>query len=144
MLKKKLDGESQGFEIDDDLFNSKEQALEVYKLLDSPVNYEIIYVQRHKYSKSSRTLGFDIGFWGGDHFSLIADTIIVPTWHVPIPKDYKELANRLTVLNDNLLFNSVQDAEDFRNYYKTKDWAETESEAGEFCVIQVDLVKVPT
>ncbi len=90
-----------------------------------------------EYRLDSNTLGFDVGFWRSDHFSLIADTAICPTWHPPAPKDWAELSNRLLRLNNHALFDSVADAEEFRAYYRSKDWAETEDAPGEFAVIEV-------
>lgn len=88
-------------------------------------------------------MGFDTGHWGGgEHFSVIADTIVTPKWHGPDPEDYKELASQLSRLNRNLLLDSVQDAGLFKAYCKSKEWAEIEDEAGEFFVIQVDEVSL--
>jgi hypothetical protein len=123
---------------DNDLFSSFESALEVYRLLDIPEQYEIIKVKRRDFEINPNALGFDIGYWGGDHFSLIADTLVTPTWHGAPEEDYQELRQRLSALNPNILFNNPEDASEFRNWYKGKDWAETEGHEGEFCTIQVD------
>lgn len=123
-----------------DLLKTKESASAVFKLLDIPENYEIICTRRIDFIENTRILGFDIGYWGGDRFSLIADTIIMPTWHIPDEEDYVELAEKLSILNENLLFKAPGEAEYFRNYYKSKSWAETEGYEGQFCIIQVELV----
>jgi len=115
-------------------------ALEIFKLLDEPQKWEIIQVRRDTFEEIKHTLGFDIGYWSSDHFSLIADTIVIPMWHVPDEKDYAELEARLRHLNKNLLFKTPKQATDFKIYYKSKEWAETEDIEGEFCVIQVDEV----
>lgn len=123
---------------DDDLLPSIESALEVYRLLDIPEQYEIIKVKRRDFEIDQSTLGFDIGYWGGDHFSLIADTLVTPKWHPAPEEDYPELRQRLSALNTNILFNNPEDASEFRNWYKSKGWAETEDREDEFCIIQVD------
>ena len=118
----------------------RSNALDIHGLLDQPDSWEIIQVRRDEFQTGPATLGFDIGYWDGDHFSLIADTIVTPMWHPPIPEDFAELIHQLSGLNQHLLFSQPQDAEEFRAYYKSKTWAETEDEEGNFCVIQVDLV----
>lgn len=123
---------------DGDLLPSIESALEVYRLLDIPEQYEIIKVERQDFEINPNTLGFDIGYWGGDHFSLIADTLVTPMWHGAPEEDYQELRQRLSALNPNILFDNPEDASEFRNWYKSKDWAETEDREDEFCIIQVD------
>ncbi len=123
---------------DGDLLPSIESALEVYRLLDIPEQYEIIKVKRQDFEINPNTLGFDIGYWGGDHFSLIADTLVTPMFHPAPEEDYQELRQRLSALNPNILFNNPEDASEFRNWYKSKGWAETEDYEDEFCIIQVD------
>jgi hypothetical protein len=123
---------------DDDLFSLFESALEVYRVLDIPEQYEIIMVKRQDFEINPNTLGFDIGYWGGDHFSLIADTLVTPMWHGAPEEDYQELRQRLSALNQNILFDNPEDASEFRNWYKNKGWAETEDYEAEFCIIQVD------
>jgi hypothetical protein len=123
---------------DGDLLPSIELALEVYRLLDIPEQYEIIMVKRQDFETNPNTLGFDIGYWGGDHFSLIADTLVTPMFHPAPEEDYQELRQRLSALNPNILFDNPEDASEFRNWYKSKDWAETEDREDEFCIIQVD------
>jgi hypothetical protein len=118
-----------------------EDALHIHGLLDQPDSWEIIQIRRDEFQTGPTTLGFDIGYWGGDHFSIIADTIVTPMWHPPIPEDFAELIRQFSGLNQHLLFSRPQDAEEFRAYYRSKTWAETEcGESDFFCIIQVDLV----
>ena len=112
-------------------------AEEVVSLTDDSSIWEIINVSRGNAGSVGTPLGFDVGYWDGDHFSLIADTIVVPRWHPPVPDDFAELAAALSCLNENLLFDSSVDAEAFKEFYKSKPWAETEDHEGEFCVIKV-------
>jgi hypothetical protein len=44
-------------------------------------------VRRYFYESNDNILGYDVGYWAGDHYSIIADTIITPTWHGPPEKD---------------------------------------------------------
>lgn len=120
-----------------------EDALCIHELLDQPSQWEIVHVRRAELLANDATLGFDVGYWNGDHFSLIADTIVTPMWHPPDPKDWNELLDRLSGLNEHLLFTHPEHAAAFRTWYTSKPWAETEGEPGEFYIIQVDLVPPP-
>jgi hypothetical protein len=126
--------------IDVDITDSIAQAREVLSLLKNKKDYEIIHLSRTDYIKTDRTLGFDIGYWGGDHFSLICDCSVMPMYHSPEPEDFNELSIWLRMLNKHLLFETSDDAESFRKYYMTKQWAEKEEYEGEFCIIQVDEI----
>ena len=128
---------------DEDLLSTLDNAVYVHGLLDSPGEREVVSVRRLDFRQSEATLGYDVGYWGGDHYSLIADTLVAPTWHGPPDSAYAELAAVLSPLNSHLLFPTPADAAAFRSYYLTKEWAETETTEGEFCIIQVDAVDVP-
>jgi hypothetical protein len=119
------------------LITSREDARRVHGLLDDPQDYEIVSLYRDLRLAEEAIFGFDIGYWGGDHFSLICDTAVAPRWHPPDPSDWTELGERLRALNQHMLFSSPADANAFLAYYRTKSWAETESEPGEFCIIGV-------
>ena len=126
---------------DDDLIYDYNDAINTFKKIKNKQIYEIIRLCKETFEDNLNVIGFDIGYWEGDHFSLIADTVVIPTWHGPPEKDYNELFDKLKpLLNKNLLFNTVEEAEEFKSYYKTKDWAETESYPGEFCTIQIQSV----
>jgi len=126
---------------DDDLIYDYSDAINTFKKIKNKQIYDIIHVRKETFEDNSNVLGFDIGYWEEDHFSLIADTIVTPTWHGPPEKDYNELLDKLKpLLNENLLFNTVKEAEEFKSYYKTKDWAETEGYPGEFCTIQIQRI----
>lgn len=128
--------------IDDDgnLLDSLDQAQQVFSLLERPEDHEICLLRREHYEISEHTLGFDIGYWGGDHFSLIADSYVVPAWRPPPPQDQSEVKLQLSVLNKRLLFDRVAAARSFLDYYRSKAWAEKERYEGEFQIIQVDHV----
>jgi hypothetical protein len=61
------------------------------------------------------------------------------SWHPPAPDDFAEIALKLKKLNTNVLFNTYDEAADFKQYYQSKDWAETEMYEGEFCIIRLAL-----
>jgi hypothetical protein len=127
-------------EIDYDLLGNLADAKDLHSLVDDPKEWEIIHVFRGESQISKGTLGFDIGYWGSNHFSLIGDTIVTPFFHSPPPEDFHELASSFSRLNEHLLFKSTEDAETFRRYYKSKSWAEEEFMEGEFCIIRIDEV----
>jgi hypothetical protein len=123
-----------------DLLPTVESAREVYALLEKPSMWEILEVRRRIFQPGPQTLGFDLGYWAGDHFSAIADLAITPRWHPAPAGERPELARKLKVLNGNLLFPSAAEAALFRKDYVSKQWAEKESAEGEIDVIQVDAV----
>jgi hypothetical protein len=123
---------------DEDLLPSQSDAKQVFDLLDESESWEIIRLSRGILDSTSTTLGFDIGYWGGDHFSLIADVIVIPRWHPPALDDFGGLKQALSALNANLLFDSTKAAEEYRVYYTSKLWAET---VDEFCLIRVDAIE---
>ncbi len=123
-------------EDDEDFLPSLREAREVLNLTDDPSIWELIHLSRGDARGVGTLLGFDVGIWGGDHFSLIADTIVIPRWHPPIPDDFTDLASALSCLNENLLFNSPADAAEFKKFYMSKPWAETEPPDG-FWVVRV-------
>lgn len=125
---------------DNDLLDSPVKAQQVYQLLDSDSEYEICLLRRDAFAVNSQTLGFDIGYWGGDHFSLIADSYVVPAWRPPPPQEADTLADRLADLNQHLLFASADEAAGFRDFYRSCGWAERERYPGEFEIIQIDFV----
>ena len=124
---------------DTDILENLEQAKEVYALLDQKDNYEIVHLKRFLQDKNSNTLGFDIGYWGGDHFSLICDVAVMPMWHGPLEEDYDEIVPWLKLLNSNVLFDNYNDAQHFKVYYKTKKWAEHEYQDN-FNIIRINTI----
>ena len=124
-------------DFDGDLLPDLDAAREVFSLLESPDDYEIIRLVRESFLDDVDCLGFDVGYWGGDHYSIICDSAVRPTWHPPRPESFEELAGQLTRINEHFLFGSPDAAASFRSWYLTQDWAETEMQPGEFCVIQL-------
>lgn len=127
-------------EYEERLVSTLDEARDVSALLDTPADWEIIHVAVAPLAPSERTLGYDLGWWGGEFYSLIGDCAVDPTWHPPDPNNLHELASQLRVLNPHLLFDSPEDALAFKRYYKTKPWAETEDAEDAFKVARVDAV----
>jgi hypothetical protein len=118
-----------------------EQAAEVAALVDVPSDWEVIHVAVAPLTPTERTLGYDLGWWGGAEFySLISDSVVAPTWHPPAPEDFEELAAEVRRLNRHLLFETPDDARAFKSYYTSKPWAETEDVEGAFKIVRVDAV----
>src|SRR6185295_10537326 len=118
-------GASDAESSDDDILFSLQDAEEVWRLLEKPEDYEIVYVERTHFTSEYDELGYDVGYWGGDHFSLIADAAVMPRWHPPDEDDFLHLAERLRSLNEHALFATPAEAAAFRKYYKSRSWAET-------------------
>jgi len=131
--------QSHDADFDDDLLPDYPAAREVFSLLESPGEYEIVQLSRESFCADGDCLGFDIGYWGGDHYSIVADSAVRPVWHPPQPDCFERLARELATVNDHFLFENVEDAAHFRSYYRAQEWAETESQPDEFCIIQVSL-----
>lgn len=127
---------------DEDLLESEVQAREVFSLLRDSSRFELLHLTRHEFVGSAGLLGYDIGYWGGDHYSLISDSFVAPRWHPPQPDTFHVLAQQLQCLNECLLFPSAEAAATFRSWYRTQDWAETEGHEDEFEIIQVCTIEV--
>lgn len=130
------DNVSEG-DFDEDLLPDYARVHEVFALLESPEDYEILKLAREPFCNNSDCIGFDVGYWGGSHYSIICDSAVRPVWHPPQPDFFAELAHELAPVNEHFLFRTVEDAVRFRSYYRTQDWAETESHPDEFCIIQL-------
>jgi hypothetical protein len=124
---------------DADLLPALEVAYKILALTDIPADYEILRVTRDEIAPTSQTLGFDVGYWGSDHFSIIADAMVAPRWHGCPGEQLSSLAPWGRRLNDHMLFPTVADALEYRGWYLTQSWAETEGAAGEFQVIRADV-----
>ncbi len=124
---------------DPDLLPTLEMAREILALTDAPSDREILRVTRNTVTPTHQTVGFDIGYWGSDHFSLISDVLIMPQWHGCPAEQLASLTPWGCALNDEILFPTAADAAEYRDWYLAQPWAEEESSAGEFHVIRVDL-----
>jgi hypothetical protein len=120
-----LDIEKQKNETDksDFYFEDSIELNSVFELLTDKINYEKIEITLEQPALLPDSYGFDIGYWCGD-FSIIADTAIKPTWHPPNLDNMSDLDLQLKKLNNHCLFDSYDDALDYKNLYLSKEWAE--------------------
>jgi hypothetical protein len=131
-------------DFDPDLLPTLDVVHDVFSRVTRPVDWEVVRVRRSIEDVTPDTLGFDVGYWGSDHFSLPCDCVVMPMWHPPPPEDYDVVRRRLERLNEHRLFPTAADARSFRTWYVAQPWAETESHAGDFHVIRVERVPDPT
>ncbi len=135
---RELIGESELYpDVDEDLFDNESVAREIFSLLRDADRYELLHLRRREFAQSALSLGYDIGYWGGDHYSLISDSFVAPRWHPPQPEAFHILADQLRPLNAHLLFPTSEAAASFRAWYRTQEWAEIEGRENEFEIIQV-------
>ena len=87
-----------------DLLLSVNDARQVLESARGVERLEVIAVRRRHFVRRSSVVGFDVGYWGGDHYSILCDSIVTPTWHPPQPEDFETLASLLSSLNEHLLF----------------------------------------
>lgn len=126
-------------DFDENLLPDHAAARNVFSFLELPNEYEIVLVAREPFLADVECLGFDIGYWGGNHYSILCDSAVRPLWHPPEPECFEELARQLRTVNDSFLFPSAGAAAQFRSWYRTQYWAETESRPDEFCIIQLNI-----
>jgi hypothetical protein len=115
-----------------------EVAQELFVLIDDRAAWELIGVSRKDLRLTPRTLGFDLGWWGEEFYSLISDCIVAPKWHGADPDRLSELAEQLRGLNAHVLFETPAAAQQFRSYYVQQDWAEDEDGDSPFVPIRIE------
>ncbi len=123
---------------DADLRAGPAEAEEIRRLTDEPPRYEVVRVTRGTATTSATTAGFDVGYWGGDHFSSLSDAMMMVRWHPCPVEDLHSLEPWSRRLNEHMLFPTRVDASDYRRWYLKQPWAEAETFPGEFQIIRVD------
>ncbi len=118
-------------------FFKLKEMLDVYELIKNKTDFEVLEIIESEEQTTNKTLGFDVGYIGGDFFSAIADVAIKPRWHPPNLDDMKDIIVHLKKLNQHCLFPSLQKAKDYRTLYLTKSWAEEEAYDGKITTIQI-------
>jgi hypothetical protein len=126
--------------LDDLPFYSLEEMQNVYDLIENKQDYEILKISENKEIPSDKTLGFDIGYIGGDFFSAIADVAIKPLWHPPDFDDMEDIVQHLKCLNQFCLFDTYERAKAYRQTYLSKEWGEKEMSDGQITIIQIENV----
>jgi hypothetical protein len=125
------------------LIESESICREVFARIENKEKYQIIKIAKvdeHYSSNEEGFLGFDVGYWGGDNFSIISDSMVLPHWHGAPSIELPNLLKYSEKLNRNVLFENYNDANLYRNYYLAQDWAEQEMEIGEICIQSVVLI----
>ncbi len=126
---------------DGDLMPDESMAAEILAACDAPADRELVRVRRTSGVRTPATLGWDVGQWGGSHMSLLRDCFVLPCLHPPPDAALPELRAHRARLNDNLLFDRIDDAQAFLDWYLPHDWAESFGPK-EVHVIQVERVPV--
>jgi|GEM_PF-6821053 len=126
---------------DEALMPDASMAAEILAACDAPADREVVRVRRTSGVRTPATLGWDVGQWGGSHMSLLRDCFVLPSWHPPPDDALPDLRAHRAGLNDNLLFDRIDDAQAFLGWYLPHDWAESFGPK-EVHVIQVERVKV--
>jgi hypothetical protein len=126
--------------LDDLPFYSLEEMQNVYELIDNKQDYDILKISENKETSSDKTLGFDIGYIGGDFFSAITDVALKPLWHPPDFEDMKDIVQHLKCLNQFCLFDTYERAKAYRQTYLSKQWGEKEMWGGQITIIQIEKV----
>lgn len=117
----------------DQLIPTLETAQLIHAALEAPDDWEIVRISRSRQATEA-TLGFDIGWWQDNFYSIVCDSAVFPVWHGPDPADFGPLGEWLSQLNEHLLFRSACEAEEFRGFYERRSWAERDG----FVPIRVD------
>ena len=113
-------------------------AREVKQLTKSKDSFDIVEVAKLPNRTERPSIGLDIGYWAHGNFSLICDSAVWPLWHPPLPDDFEELAHHVKNLNGRLLFDTEAAATEFRDFYRSRNWAEVETGgSGYFNIIEV-------
>jgi hypothetical protein len=89
-MTKRAEPPAEESEADDDLIETLEETREVFGLLQRPQDYEVVRLTRGSAEVRTSTLGFDVGYWGGDHFSIVADCSVMPRGHPPDPRAFDQ------------------------------------------------------
>ena len=126
--------------LDDLCFYSLDEVKSVYDLIENKADYEILEILENEVETTDKTIGFDIGYIGGDFFSAIADAAIKPMWHPPDFDDMSDIKEQLKLLNDNCLFDNFENAKTYRELYLTKEWGEKEMHEGQITILQIRTV----
>ncbi len=126
--------------LDDLCFFSLDEMKNVFELIENKDDYEILEILENEKVTNDMTLGFDIGYIGGDFFSAIADTAIKPMWHPPDFDDMDDITEHLRKLNEYSLFDKFTDAKAYRELYLTKEWGEKEMHEGQITIIQIRTI----
>lgn len=136
---------SEGFELnhelaDDTLYFDKSVAQKVIEKINGV--YELIKISKLAKNGITDFLGFDIGYFGGDCFSAICDSVIMPRWHPVDVQNMKCFSSHIKKLNKNLLFETYKDAKLFYDFYIEQSWSEKPLYPEQIGIIKVCQVQI--
>lgn len=97
-----------------------EEARQVFRRLCEPLSFEFLHVGLESdgscTASSCKPIGYDIAYFGGDHYSAIANCMFFPSWWGT--DEAGELYRvYFQKLNNDGLFDRLDDAREFRDYY---------------------------
>lgn len=116
-----------------------DDARRILSQLPSSESWELLGLSLASGHSSATLLGFDVGYWGGGDYSILADAVIMPRWHPAPPDALPQLQLLLSKLNTHLLFSDRTSAEAYLAYYLTQPWAEVDG-GGEFQIQRVETI----
>lgn len=125
-----INPEDFGISSEDEVFNDTVfihlgTAKKILSQVENKDDYEIIKISSPEAVLNfDGFLGYDVGYFGGDGFSAICDSFIMPRWHPLAISQIDEFLSNIKSLNDNLLFPNEKLAQEFCDYYLRQDWAE--------------------
>ena len=126
---------------EDTIFVKYETAVRIFQQLEKRNEHEIIKIfLPKKIDNSDNLLGYDIGYFGGECFSIICDSIVMPRWHPPVLEDLEILTKQTERLNKNMLFSDKGLAQEFYDYYIEQEWAEKPLCPGQIQIIGVSYI----
>lgn len=118
---------------------SLKAAIEHFSSIAAP-NTELIFIRvvgcEDRIPADFTLLGYDaawvFGHGAGDGFSAICDCMFLSRWH-GCDAGGTEFLPEFNKLNDNGLFNSAVEAEEYLMHYVSQSW----SEDGEYCIYEI-------
>jgi hypothetical protein len=122
----------------DGLLFGETEASDLFAYLDDndKLDYEIIWARVADSlivpPSGYQSVGFEPTFFLGDHFAPQCDCMLFPRWHGTDDEGTLFLEHYLK-LNNYGLFESIQDAKNFLEFYLSFDWTET----GEYVIAEV-------
>lgn len=112
----------------DDFIDDSHDAREAFSLLKKPEDYELIWARDYLCDEKppirAELLGYEPSWFGGDHFSAVADCMFFPRWHGP-DEDGTVFRAHFDALNDHGLFSTPAEALAYLEHYRSFDWTET-------------------
>jgi hypothetical protein len=109
---------------DSDLAPELEMARQVLAACHTASEREIIRIARRGQIARGPVLGYDVAEWGS-RMSAVRDCIVAPRWHPPDDDALPHLRQVVALLNEHLLFPSLETAEAYAAWYRAQPWGET-------------------